>query len=152
MTRSANVAELLKRGDGRHSVGDSLYLVVRGGSALWEYRYRHERRLRSQWLGSAVGLAPMTLTQARAARAASWLERRGTAPTRTARAQLRKQRQQSNLRFTEAAANFFDRQSDTWCKTEGERVRGLLKNYAAPLNDKPINRITVDDVAAVLKP
>ena len=73
MPKTANVAELLKRGDGRYSVGELLYLVVRGGSALWEYRYRQNRQLRSLWLGSAVGLAPMTLTQARAARAQAWL-------------------------------------------------------------------------------
>jgi hypothetical protein len=51
--KSINVAELIRRGNGRYNVGGSLYLVVRGGSALWEYQFRQNKRLHSVGLGSA---------------------------------------------------------------------------------------------------
>jgi len=69
MPRGGNIPELIRRGNGRYSLGQSLYLVVRGGSALWEYQFRESGRLRSLGLGSAVGPAAVTLTAARAARA-----------------------------------------------------------------------------------
>ena len=38
--RPRTAAEAIQRGDGRHAFGQSLFLNVRGGSALWEYCYR----------------------------------------------------------------------------------------------------------------
>jgi integrase len=79
-------AELLTQ-PGRHNQGDSLYLTVRGPkSARWEFQMRAPgtKSLKSHWLGSAVGPAAISLTEARQARAAKWLEIRGMAPARQA--------------------------------------------------------------------
>ena len=76
MPKYKSVADCLKQGDGRYNADRSLYLVVRGGSALWEKQYRQGGKLRTKCYGSVVGAAPVSLTQARALDAADWLERR----------------------------------------------------------------------------
>ena len=48
----ANVETCMKA-NGKYSAGRSLYLTVRGGSALWEYAYRLNKVLRTKVLGSA---------------------------------------------------------------------------------------------------
>jgi hypothetical protein len=47
------------------SYGGSLYLVVRGGSALWEYQFRKAKVLCSAVLGSPRGAAAVSLQEAR---------------------------------------------------------------------------------------
>jgi hypothetical protein len=78
--RARTVVEAIREGDGRYPFGRSIYLVVRGGSALWEYQFRQDRRLRTLALGSAVARVPSeqptTITDARAKRDAAWLARR----------------------------------------------------------------------------
>jgi integrase len=56
-------------GNRRHSLGHGLCLYVRGNSALWVYQYRDRqtKRLRQTSLGSAKGLMPMNLSEAREA-------------------------------------------------------------------------------------
>jgi hypothetical protein len=65
--RPSNAADAIRRGNGRYAFGQSLYLVVRGDSALWEYQFRRHdtKKLTSISLGSAVGLAPVTFEQLR---------------------------------------------------------------------------------------
>ncbi|HKS83958.1 MAG TPA: hypothetical protein VJR71_00620, partial [Pseudolabrys sp.] len=53
-----SVARAVEAGPGRYNFNDSLYLVVRGGSALWEYQWRENGRLRTMSLGSAVARVP----------------------------------------------------------------------------------------------
>ena len=41
------IAASIKNGNGRYSIGDSMSLVVRGNSALFEYQYREDKRTRT---------------------------------------------------------------------------------------------------------
>jgi integrase len=145
MTKTVSVAELLKRGDGRHSLGQSLYLVVRGGSALFEYQFRDGKERGSKWLGSAVGLAPMTLTQARAARAQAWLDRRnGRVAARRAPA--------ASKTFGALAETYLDNHAAEWEPKQLGRNRALLRLHAAALDKRLVGQITVEEVADVLRP
>ena len=71
-----DVQACIKLGPGRYSFGDSMSLVVRGGSALFEYQYREDKKTKTLVLGSAIGPAALTITAAREARGAAWLARR----------------------------------------------------------------------------
>ena len=77
MSKTVTVGDCIRQGDGRYNFGHSLYLIVRGGSALWEKQFRTGGKLRTKCYGSAAGAAPVSLTQARALDAADWLQRRG---------------------------------------------------------------------------
>jgi integrase len=63
--------------------GNSLFLYVRGGSALWLYHYREGQSMRTRSLGSAADMSPAAARRARedfaAARRAGRIERRGAA-------------------------------------------------------------------------
>ena len=76
MAKFKTVADAKRQGDGRYNAGDSLYLVVRGGSALWEHQFREAGKLRTKSYGSATGAAPVTFTKARALSWADRLDRR----------------------------------------------------------------------------
>src|SRR6202034_4259470 len=56
-----SVADCVRQGDGRYNADRSLYLVVRGGSALWEKQFRTGGKLKTKCYGSAVGAAPVSL-------------------------------------------------------------------------------------------
>ena len=45
-----------------------------------------------------------------------------------------------------------EKQTDKWSATENQRVRLLLRNNCAALHARPVNRITVEEFADVLKP
>ena len=80
-----DVVAAIRGGNKRYSAGNGLSLHVRGASALWTYQFRDREtgKTRSVSLGSAKGLAPMSLSEARDARvryAASVLD--GTAKRR----------------------------------------------------------------------
>jgi hypothetical protein len=47
-----DVQACIKLGPGRYSFGDSMSLVVRGGSALFEYQYREDKETKTLVLGS----------------------------------------------------------------------------------------------------
>src|SRR5260370_40928431 len=68
--------------------GNSLYLYVRGGSALWTYHYREGQSMRTRSLGSAADMSPAAARRARedfaAARRAGRIERRVVAGRHTA--------------------------------------------------------------------
>jgi len=57
MAKPVTVQSVIAKGDCRKSFGKSLYLVVRGGSARWEYQYRPKgsKTVKAIWLGSAIG-------------------------------------------------------------------------------------------------
>jgi hypothetical protein len=78
MAKPITVQSVIAKGDCRKSFGKSLYLVVRGGSARWEYQYRPKgsKTVKSIWLGSAIGDNKVSLMDARAKREEQWLKRR----------------------------------------------------------------------------
>ena len=62
---TASKVHSLAKEPGRHNAGGSLYLVVKGGSALWEYQFRKAKVLRSAVLGSPRGERAVSLQEAR---------------------------------------------------------------------------------------
>jgi len=145
--RPQSVTHALKSGDGRYAFGRSIYLVVRGRSALWEYQFRQDGRLRTMSLGSAVARSPLeqpvTITEARAKREAAWIARRnGEAVPTGAR----------GVRFSAAATDYLKNHAAEWSPKQSKDHKRRIELYTAPLSAKPVNRITVEDVAAVLRP
>lgn len=146
--RARSVTEAVNRGDGRYPFGDSIYLIVRGGSALWEYQFREATKLRTMGLGSAVarvpGDQPVTVQQARAKRHAAWIARRNGEAMPAAG--------QAGKKFAQAAKDYLEAHCNEWSVKQYKDHERRLRMHAAALNAKPVNRITVDDVAAILKP
>lgn len=154
MAKSPTVADCIRQGDGRYNFGHSLYLIVRGGSALWEKQFRQGGKLRTKCYGSAAGAVPVSLTQARALDAADWLERRG-------------QRQvASNAKYHNGTASgkaitklfsvardqYLDDHAAEWSADHRKSLRAMLLRHTAPIADKMVGEITEDDVIPLLKP
>ena len=130
------------------SLGDSIYLIVRGRSALWEYQYRANSRLRTMSLGSAVarvpGEQPVTITDARAKRHAAWLARRNENAFPAGKAGKRF--------YAQAAKDYLEARESEWSAKQYKDHKRRLELHPSALNTKPVNRIMVDDVVAVLGP
>jgi integrase len=140
--RATEYAKLLKT-EGKHNDGGSLFLVVRGGSARWEYQFREGGKLKSEWLGSAVGFAPMSLAQAREARVKAWLDRRGGGTPRQTRHAA------TGKPFTEAVAEWLAVAAVKWAdKTRDGVSRALLR---LPFASRDVGKIKTDDVLPALK-
>jgi integrase len=75
-TKINTVAKAIAQGNGRYAFGGSLFLTIKGGSALWEYQFREGKKSRTRGLGSAIGPLAVSLSEARERRAQLWLERR----------------------------------------------------------------------------
>lgn len=146
--RPRSVAEAVNRGDGRYPFGHSIYLIVRGGSALWEYQFRQDTRLRTMGLGSAVarvpGDQPVTITEARTKRHAAWIARRNGEQLPAAG--------QAGKKFAQATRDYLEARRTDWSPKQYKDHERRLRMYAAPLNSKSVNRITTDDMAAILRP
>jgi integrase len=87
--KPADVAKAIASGETQKLPdGNSLFLYVRGGSALWLYHYREGQSMRTRSLGSAADMSPHAARNARAdfaaARRAGRIERRGLAVRATA--------------------------------------------------------------------
>jgi integrase len=97
--------------------------------------------------GSAVarvpGEQPVTITEARAKRAAAWLARRNGEALPAG---------QAGKRFKQAADDYLEAHKAEWGTKAYKDHERRIRLHAAALNSKPVNRITVDDVAGVLKP
>jgi integrase len=138
--RATEYAKLL-RTEGKHNDGGSLYLVVRGGSARWEYQYREGGKLYSQWLGSAVGYAPMSLAQAREARVKAWLENRGNGQPHNRPARV------IGKTFAKGLEEWLDANPSTWAAKGVKARRTLAQTSLASLD---VGKITQSDVLAAL--
>jgi len=161
MAKFKTVAQSVRDGDGRYNAGDSLYLVVRGGSVLWEHQFRDGGKLRAKSYGSAVGAAPVNYTQARALAWGDRLERR-------------RQRQTAGNAKYHAAANgngyspavatlfavardqyFQNMQGGAvpqWTPEQYDTLTRMLAKHAAPLDNRPVGAITLDEMADLLRP
>lgn len=141
-----SVTHAINNGDGRYSFGDSIYLVVRGRSALWEHQFRQDSKLRTMSLGSAIarvpGAQPVTITQARAKRHAAWIARRNGEALPAGHA---------GKRFSQAAKDYLEAHAAEWSDKQKKDHERRLALHASALNPKPVKRISVDDVAAVLR-
>jgi integrase len=154
MAKSLTVADCVRQGPGRYNFGHSLYLIVRGGSVLWEKQFRQGGKLRAKSYGSAVGAAPVSLTQARALDAADWLERRGQ---RQVASNAKYHNGNGNGRvvaklFSVARDQYLEAHAAEWSPEHRETLRAMLLRHTAPISDKPVGEITEDDVVAVISP
>lgn len=166
MSKFKSVGDCIRQGDGRYNADRSLYLIVRGGSALWEKQYRQGGRLKTKCYGSAVGTAPVSLTQARALDAADWLERRGQRQT-ASNAKYHNGNGATVLKsFSVARDEYFAKMqafkpgttdtaegaSPKWTDSQYETIKRMLAKHAAPLDTRPVGEITKEEVADMLRP
>lgn len=147
-----------KKQDGRYNAGESLYLVVRGGSVIWEKQYRQGGKLKAKCYGSAVGAAPVSFRQARALDWADRLERRGERQV----ASNAKYHRGGNggaavlTPFSMVRDKYFsDMQGGAtpqWTPEQLETIKRMLAKHAAPLDTRPAGHITLDEMADLLRP
>jgi len=165
MAKFKTVADATRQGDGRYNAGDSLYLVVRGGSALWEHQFREAGKLRTKSYGSAIGAAPVTWTKARTR---LWADR----GERLARRQIAGNAKYHSLAvvngnrhsnsasvltpFGEARDEYFRNMqggaTPQWTPEQLDTIKRMLAKHAAPLDTRPCGQITLDEVADLLRP
>lgn len=150
-----------KKRDGRYNAGRSLYLVVRGGSVLWEQQFRLSGKLKTKCYGSAVGADPVSLTQARALGAADWLERRGQRQTL---GNAKYHVAANGNGYSPAVATLFGIARDQyfanmqggavpqWTPEQLGTLTRMLAKHAATLDNRPVGAITLDEMADLLRP
>jgi integrase len=137
-----NVAKLSKQ-VGTHNAGGSLYLVVQGVApktrASWVFRFRDGAAVRNKGLGAfpKIGLA-----QARKKRTAV-LAAHDNEPEKP---------KGRGLPFEVLADEYFDHRATDFGADQLTRNRALLRLYAGPLMKRPVNRITRQEVADILRP
>jgi integrase len=171
--KTANVASLLKKGDGKHAVGGSLSLTIRGESKRWEYQFRDPvtGKLTSRYW-PATGPAAIGLSDARAERNRVWLanreERREAHSSTHAHGDPRQRRQKtqdrtfydavwSHLPTEKEAAQgrrggFLAIHAGEWSDASREKYNRALRKHAAPLHQMRCSEIGQNDVVAVLSP
>jgi integrase len=137
--RPTDIPKRLQR-VGSHNDGGSLYLVVRRrGSGAWVFKFRDGAALRSKGLGA---LPDVTLAMAR--------QRRNAA--RAAHDSEPEKPKGKGLPFEVLADEYFDHHATDFGADQLTRNRALLRLYAGPLMRRPVNRITRQEVADVLRP
>jgi integrase len=137
--RPSDIPKLSQR-VGSHNDGGSLYLVVRrSGSGAWVFKFRDGAALRSKGLGA---LPDITLAMAR--------QRRDAA--RTAHDSEPEKPKGRGLPFGALAEQYFDHHATDFSADQLTRNHALLRLHAGPLMKRPVNRITRQEVADVLRP
>jgi len=137
--RPTKIKELSQR-VGRHSDGGSLYLVVRSpGKAAWVFRFRDGATVRSKGLGA---FPDVTLAMARKKRADE-LKSHEDEPEKP---------KAKGLPFEVLAEQYFDHHATDFGTDQLTRNRALLRLHAGPLMKRPVNRITRQEVADILRP
>jgi integrase len=143
--RSDHVADYIKQSTGsdrnkRWPDGKNLYLVTRNGRGFWVLQYRDGDKIRSKGLGSAK---TVTVAQARKLREDFAVRRRaGELPATRG----------VGKRFTEAAADYLTKHAGEWSPKQQKDHRRRLKLHTSALDNRRVHRITVDEIADVLRP
>jgi len=143
---SRQVADAIKSGvNQKIADGHNLYLVVKNGKGFWVHQFRDGNVIRSKGFGSAATVTP---AQARREREAFTVARRenlelpGVIHSHKPRGD----------RFSVAADAYLSNHADEWGERHRAGLKALLRMHAAPLSDVPVNRITTDQVADMLRP
>lgn len=164
MSKTATVADCIRQGDGRYNFRQSLYLIVRGGSALWEHQYRQAGKLRTKTYGSAIGAAPVSLTQARTRIMADCVERRtGRQIASNAKHHGGGNGNGGNGNgtsflkpFSVVRDEYFAKmqagESPQWTESQFDAVGRMLKKHAAPIDGRPVGELTKEEIADMLRP
>jgi integrase len=124
--------------------GRSLYLVVKNGKGFWVHQFRDGKVTRSRGLGSAASVTPAAARRERDAFAVA--RRENIEIGRHAR------RDPKGELFATVRDKFLDHNASLWGAKHQQRNRFLLTTYAAALDNIPVNRITTQQVADVLRP
>ncbi len=163
MSRPITVASVIANAKGgfkRQTFGQSLYLVVRGGSARWEYQFRdpETKRLTSLWLGSVIGPDAVSLTDARIKRGLEWAKRRQALASVAIQDRIESVNNSlpmpSGLTFGEALHAYIGEHAPHWRGgaegREAKQWRSSLANSSlAPLTLAQINEATKRDALMV---
>lgn len=155
MSRSLTVADCTRQGNGRYSFGRSLYLIVKGGSALWEKQFRVGGKLRTKCYGSAVGAMPVSLTKARELDARDWLERkagRQVASNSKYHNGTHGNGNGNGVLFAAARERYLEDHAAEWSEGHRDSLRRMLLRHTAPLDNKSVSTITADDIIPILIP
>lgn len=142
------VATLTK--PGRHGDGAGLYLSIsKDGRKRWVYLYTRVGRLREMGLG---GAPEVPLAEARQARdRAAAVLRSGGDPIGLRRAE--KAASRGIPTFGGLADEVIAAKEAEWRNEKHrEQWKMTLREYAAPLRNRPVNEIETDDVLSVLRP
>jgi integrase len=136
--RPTDIPKLSQR-VGSHNDGGSLYLVVRRpGSSAWVFKFRDGAVLRSKGLGA---LPSISLAEARKRRDAA----------RAGHKDEPEKPKGAGQSFEALAEQYFDHHTEVGA-AQITRNRALLRLYAGPLMKRPVNRITRQEVADILRP
>jgi len=144
---SARTVETVVR-PGRHADGGNLYLSIsKSGSRRWVFLFRWKGKLKEMGLGSAQpGQVSLKIARQKADTARALL-RDGLNPLEVKRANAT-----DAPLFGEFADTLVDDLASGFANAKHiAQWRMTLKEYAAPLRDLPVDKITTDDVFGVLK-
>lgn len=132
---------------GIYSDGDGLYLRVRpGGSKQWLFVYRWEGKRAELGLGGyGAGTAPVSVSLAR--------EKAETIRQMLARKEDPKADKKTGATFAEIMEDVIKLKAKS-SKNEKHRQQWAmtLREYAKPLHDLPVAKVTIDDVVRTLNP
>lgn len=145
--------KISKLKDGNHCDGGNLYLVVRGESRAWTFRFKSPttKKVRQMSLGT---LPDTTLIEARdRARKCRYLLSEDLDPLQQKRSNRLKLENERVL-FKEAAEAYIKAKHRQWRGQNTKKgIESLLSKYAYPsFEDRDIASITLDDVLNLLTP
>lgn len=133
---------------GLHADGNGLYLSVsKTGAKAWVYIYtRAKKRVE-------LGLGPVhavSLSQAREkAQEAASLRAQGVDP----KTHWRQQPDEKIVTFGAVATDLIDSRKAGWKNAKHrQQWENTLKTYAAPIWDRPVDQVRVDDILDILRP
>jgi integrase len=145
LLKPQQVSDAIARGvNAKISDGHNLYLIVKNGRGFWVHQFRDGPVIRSKGFGSA---ANVTLAAARRAREAFSVARRAGIAMPGIRSSVPR-----GDAFGKAAATYLANHADEWSERHRKGLAGLLRTHGAPLASVPVNRITPDQVADMLRP
>ena len=150
--RNLNAQEVrrLSRAEGLHRVAVGLYMRVRGGSALWVFRYMEQGRAHEFSLGPVADL-PLVDAVARVADLRARLRRgEDIKPLLNSRSTNRVRK----MTFSQVAEDLRESLRAGWKNPKhGDDWRNSLAMYAFPVfGDKAVAEVTTEDVLAALRP
>ncbi|WP_405234190.1 tyrosine-type recombinase/integrase [Lentisalinibacter salinarum] len=141
-------------GEGKHFDGKGLYLVAKGGSKLWVYRYQIQGKRRDMGLG---GYPELSLKEARELRdKCRKLAKSGVDPIDARREEreqaIRESRQ--GITFKECAAAYIESHQSGWRNPKHvAQWKNTLETYAYPkIGQSLVKDIDTEAILAILQP
>jgi hypothetical protein len=133
-------------GTGLHADGHGLYLRVKSSRRSWVYIYHIEKRRREMGLGA---FGDVTLAEARAKAAIARASVKDGIDPLTAR----KTEKAAGVTFGKIAADFIELKKPGWRNAKhADQWTNTLRDYAKPISEMEVAKITTTDVLACLKP